>query len=137
MRVAKYYGFTIIELIVVVAIIAILSTIVLASMSTSKQKAREVVDLAAVQDIQRVAFSQANENGKYPTTNDFCAKLRFVPNIVKVTCGVGLNKATWEVHLEWPNGKFTCLDSAGRIIHSDTEESFAISLTFGTYQCGN
>jgi type II secretion system protein G len=62
-------GFTLIELLVVVAIIGILATVVLSSLSSARESARDAKRLNDVKTIQTALEMYANDNnGRYPMT---------------------------------------------------------------------
>jgi type II secretion system protein G len=64
----KSKGFTLIELLVVVAIIGILATVVLSSLSSARESARDAKRLSDIKTIQTALEMYANDNnGKYPT----------------------------------------------------------------------
>ncbi len=61
-------GFTLIELLVVIAIIGILSSVVLASLNTARQKARDSRRTSDVQNLRLALELYADANtGSYPT----------------------------------------------------------------------
>jgi prepilin-type N-terminal cleavage/methylation domain-containing protein len=62
-------GFTLIELLVVIAIIGILSAVVLASLSTARQKSRDAKRISDVGQIQLGLELQFDSNQSYPRTN--------------------------------------------------------------------
>jgi len=62
-------GFTLIELLVVISIISLLSSIVLASLTEVRKKARDTKRVAEVQQIQTQLELYYNENGAYPIRN--------------------------------------------------------------------
>ena len=64
-------GFTLIELLVVIAIIGILSSVVLASLNTARQKARDARRISDIKSLQLALELFANDNGgDYPGTLD-------------------------------------------------------------------
>ena len=61
-------GFTLIELLVVIAIIGILSSVVLASLNSARQKARDARRISDIKQIQLALELYADSNGgAYPT----------------------------------------------------------------------
>jgi type II secretion system protein G len=63
----KSKGFTLIELLVVVAIIGILATVVLSSLSSARERARDAKRLTGIKTIQTALEMYANDNnGRYP-----------------------------------------------------------------------
>ncbi len=63
-------GFTLIELLVVIAIIGILSSVVLASLNTARQKARDARRISDLKNIQLALELYADSNqGSYPTSS--------------------------------------------------------------------
>jgi len=62
-------GFTLIELLVVISIISLLSSIVLASLTEVRKKARDTKRVAEVQQIQTQLELYYNENGEYPISS--------------------------------------------------------------------
>jgi len=61
-------GFTLIELLVVVAIIGLLASVVLASLSTARQRARDAYKIAELKQLQTALELYRNSNTGYPVT---------------------------------------------------------------------
>jgi len=59
-------GFTLIELLVVIAIIGILATIVMVSLNTARQKARDARRVSDVRQLQLALQMYYDTNGSYP-----------------------------------------------------------------------
>jgi len=59
-------GFALVELLIVIAIIGILAAVVLASLSSSREKARDAERLADLAQIQLALEVYFNENGGFP-----------------------------------------------------------------------
>ena len=64
-------GFTLIELMVVISIISLLSSIVLASINTARAKARDVVRLAHLKQLQTLIEIYRDSAGYVPETNRY------------------------------------------------------------------
>ncbi len=62
-------GFTLIEILVVIAIIGILSSVVLASLATSRAKARDAKRVADIDEVRKALELYYDSNGAYPPTN--------------------------------------------------------------------
>ncbi len=60
-------GFTLIELIVVIAIIGILSTILYASFDVAKAQSRDKVRMASLKELQLAIELYKSQNGSFPT----------------------------------------------------------------------
>ena len=64
----KAKGFTLIELLVVISIIALLSSIVLASLSSARSKARDSQRIQEIKQIQTALELYRQDNGRYPAS---------------------------------------------------------------------
>jgi len=64
------WGFTLIEILVVVAIVGILSSIVIAKLNTAREKARDAQRVASVNQITNAVALYQNDNGGLPPGGD-------------------------------------------------------------------
>ncbi len=71
MRIQNNKGFTLIELMVVISIIGLLSSIVLASLKDARDKANVTKFRAEVMQMVNALELYKNDNGKYPSENLF------------------------------------------------------------------
>lgn len=62
-------GFTLVELLVVTALIAMLATIILASLDASKQRSRDAQRIQTIRQVQNALELYRTDNGSYPTQN--------------------------------------------------------------------
>lgn len=80
----KNKGFTLIELLVVIAIIGILSSVVLASLNSARQKARDVKRISDLRQLQTaIQLFYENNNSGYPSalTEANLVTPRYIPAI--------------------------------------------------------
>lgn len=64
-------GFTLIELLVVISIIALLSSVVLTSISVARKKARNIQRITQAKEVYKAIEMYYDDNGKYPGTGNF------------------------------------------------------------------
>lgn len=83
-------GFTLIELLVVIAIIGILSSVVVASLNSARQKARDARRVDDVKQLQLALdlYFDAN-SGKYPYALSALKDQNFIPQISTPPAGAG------------------------------------------------
>lgn len=81
-------GFTLIELLVVIAIIGILSSVVLASLNTARQKARDAKRVADIKQLQTALELLYDTCGAYPT---LASEGPLTPGMTVGSCGSQLS----------------------------------------------
>lgn len=78
-------GFTIIELLVVISIIGLLSSVVLAAMQEARAKARDAQRIQAMNELHKALFFYYDANGEYPKPSSGTACTNPVTNSIQCT----------------------------------------------------
>jgi len=80
----KTAGFTLVELLVVMSIIAMLASIVLSAISDARKKATDTAKVRSTQEIRSALQLYFSEKGGYPITSNFPSALitgKYIPSI--------------------------------------------------------
>jgi len=93
----KRKGFTLIELLVVIAIISILASVVLASLNTAREKARDAKRISDVKQLQYALELYFDDNGGYPTDLDAASLVTpgYLPVVPVPPAGTGESVYTY------------------------------------------
>ncbi len=67
----QHQGFTLIEILIVVAIIAILASVVLVGLGPTQQQGRDARRLSDLREVQTALELYYNQNGSYPSASDW------------------------------------------------------------------
>jgi type IV pilus assembly protein PilA len=130
----KNKGFTLIELLVVIAIIGILSAVVLASLNTARNKAKDASVQGQMSGMRTAAeIFYGNNGNKYQTgataitacsgagtafadtVSNMSALISATTNAATaIDCGIAADGSAWSVAATLPSGSgFFCVDSTG------------------------
>lgn len=114
-------GFTLIELMVVVSIIGLLSSLGLASLSVARSKARDTNIKTAMNSMRSAGALVFSNTGTYAnicstaTGQPFAGIIAGVnskaPIGFTVSCGVGPGNTRWAASIRLHNGSYYCVDS--------------------------
>lgn len=92
----KFRGFTLVELLIVIVVIAILAASVIVSFNGIQLKAREARLRSSINNIQKIVLSYQSENGKFPiTTNNPKANWRAADVRTDSNCTNGSSQEDW------------------------------------------
>lgn len=97
MKIKPQNGLTLIELLVVISIIGLLSSIIMTSLNTSRQKARDSKRIMELREISKAVELYYLDTGHYPRMREDCH-----------------GDSDWAVHLSAPNDRdanWTCLNN--------------------------
>ena len=127
----KYNGFTIIELIVVIAIIGVLASIVLINVNSIRNKARDATLKEDMRSIFKLALDFYQETGHY---SNFCEQDQEVKDLFEIipayedkkSISCWSNSEDWSVCavLNFPEDRSTawCIDNSGNAKQIDAED---------------
>ena len=91
----KAYGFTIVELLIVIVVIGILASMAIVSYTGIQSRARDTLRQSSIMQVQRLIEVYHANNGEYPKTADDITE--YGPTVVRTdsNCHVGTKQADW------------------------------------------
>jgi prepilin-type N-terminal cleavage/methylation domain-containing protein len=138
-RMARAKGFTIIELIVVIAIIAVLAGIVLVNVTSYLNKGRDAAIKGNLSSLMTDAATIFDRDGSYNATNGVCSSNHWNPlnNTLNSAGGIGIcagNATKWcaSSRLTVNSSNTFCVDYTGRKIEGSSGN---YNCNSGTYVC--
>lgn len=92
----RWYGFTIVELLIVITVIAILAAITIVAYNGVQERAQNTRKISDIKSVQRLIEAYRAENGSYPqTTNNPKANWRAADVRTDDDCTNGSSQADW------------------------------------------
>jgi prepilin-type N-terminal cleavage/methylation domain-containing protein len=95
LRTRAQQGFTLIELLVVVAIIGILSSVVMISVASAKNKAKNAIVMQSFKDFQKLLEQEYIDNGSYANLQEISATVFSNDPFYGPTCQTGFTSSVY------------------------------------------